>query len=406
MRSAVIAEVADAVYFNPVHGTVSNPYFPMSPNFSPPQAVYIHVPFCAHRCGYCDFTLVAGKDHLIDGYLRALEIELSRVEGTPEISTLFFGGGTPTHLPPDALRRLFESVLPRYRLAAGYEFSVEANPAGLDKDKIAILADAGVNRVSLGIQSFDADVLTVLERDHRQAEIDAALNGLRRRIDNIALDLIFAVPGQSLALWNATLETAIAYAPQHLSTYGLTFEKGTAFWTRREKSQLIPATSELEREMYALAIEKLPAAGFEHYEISNFARLGYRCRHNEVYWTGQPYDAFGPGAARYLGGRRTTNHRSVTTWLKRTLAGESPVGDTEMLSPEESAREAIALGLRRRAGIDLAEFRQRTGYDLIELAGETVAALTSRGRMGRDNHGIRLSPEGLFFADFVAGEFL
>lgn len=378
----------------------------MNPVFAPPQAIYIHVPFCAHRCGYCDFTLVAGKDHLIDNYLRALEMELSRVEDSPEISTLFFGGGTPTHLPPADLKRLMEIVLSKYRLAAGCEFSVEANPAGLSEEKIAILADAGVNRVSLGIQSFDVEILSVLERDHRQEEIDQALQWLRRRIDNIALDLIFAVPGQSLALWESTLETAVAHHPQHLSTYGLTFEKGTAFWTRREKSQLTPATSELEREMYALALEKLPAAGYEHYEISNFAQPGFRCRHNEVYWTGQSYDAFGPGAARYLDGRRSINHRSVTTWLKRTLTGESPIGETEMLTPEDRARESIALGLRRRAGIELAEFRGRTGYDLLELTGEAVDSLTTQGWLERDSGTIRLTHEGLFFADQVAGEFL
>lgn len=378
----------------------------MTDIFAPPRAAYIHVPFCAHRCGYCDFTLVAGKDHLIDAYLQAMELELARVEGVREIDTLFFGGGTPTHLPPAALRRLLEIVLRKFTLTGDYEFSVEANPAGLGADKVAVLAAAGVNRISLGIQSFDADVLHFLERDHRRGEIEAALELLGRQFDNIALDLIFAVPGQTLSLWRETLQTAIALQPRHLSTYGLTFEKGTAFWTRREKSQFIPATSDLEREMYALAIDELPSAGYDHYEISNFAQAGYRCRHNEVYWTGQSYFGFGPGAARYIDGRRTINHRSVTTWIKRTLAGELAVGETEKLSPEERAREAVAIGLRRREGIETVQFHKQTGFDLLERAGDAVERMVARGWLEHVDGQLRLTREGLFFADQVSGEFL
>ncbi len=373
---------------------------------SRPRAAYVHVPFCAHRCGYCDFTLVAGQEQLAEPYLQALQLELQQIEGRPELDTLFFGGGTPTHLPPDQLRRLFDLVLDHFQLAGGCEFSVEANPAGFTAEKMNLLADAGVNRISLGIQSFDSSVLGLLERDHRRKDIETSLSLLRQRFDNVAFDLIFAVPGQSLELWFATLGQAIEYAPQHVSTYGLTFEKGTAFWSRRERGELQSAAGDLEREMYLAAIDQLSSAGFEHYEISNFARPGYRCRHNEVYWTGGSYYGFGPGAARYLNGRRTTNHRSVTTWIKRTLAGESAVGETERLAPEDRARESIAIGLRRREGIEFATFQQFTGFDLPELAGETVKRMTERGWIEPTAGGIRLTREGLLFADTVAGEFL
>jgi len=409
LRSAVIAEAFRLPYFDILHPEPPNNelnfcYMPHSSE--PPQSIYIHVPFCAHRCGYCDFTLVAGKDHLIGDYLRALERELERVEGRWPIETLFFGGGTPTHLPPADLARLCEIVLNKFHLKTGYEFSVEANPEGLTAEKVAVLADAGVNRVSLGVQSLSASMLTLLERDHRREDIETALSAISPRIHNVALDFIFAVPGQTLELWEETLENAVALRPQHLSTYGLTFEKGTAFWSRREKNELVQAGSDLEREMYALAIEKLPEAGFEHYEISNFAQPGFRCRHNEVYWTGLPYEAFGPGAARFVRGRRITNHRSVTTWIKRTLAGESAVGEMEELSPEDSAREAIAIGLRRRQGVDLTDFQQQTGFDLLEFAGAAVQTMVERGWVEQRENRLLLTHEGLFFADLVAGEFL
>ncbi len=212
------------------------------------RSVYVHVPFCKHRCGYCDFTLVAGRDDLIEAYLESLAIELRRVEKPVEIDTLFFGGGTPTHLSPAELARLFRLIRERYSLADGYEFSVEANPANLSDEIVQVLADFGVNRVSLGAQSFDVQALQVLERDHTPAEIAAAIERLRRAgIKNVSIDLIFGVPGQSLAGWSDTLSQAIALGPTHVSAYGLTFEKGTSFWSRREKGILAQSDEELER---------------------------------------------------------------------------------------------------------------------------------------------------------------
>lgn len=378
----------------------------MMPPFAQPRAAYIHVPFCAHRCGYCDFTLVAGKDHLIDAYLQALELQLREL-GTPcPVDTLFCGGGTPTHLSASQLRRLMELIEAWFPCNDGYEFSVEANPAGFDEDKMAVLAEAGVNRISLGVQSFDAAILDLLERDHREAGVVATVSGLQRYFSNWSLDLIFGVPGQTLPLWKETLQRALALEPPHISTYGLTFEKGTSFWTRREQRRLIPVTEDLEREMYAAAIDELTAAGFEHYEISNFARPGFRCRHNEVYWRGEPYFGFGPGAARYLEGRRETNHRSVTTWLKRVLAGQSPIADAERLSDEDRAREMIVLGLRHADGVDRQRLHARTGYRLENLAGEAVHRYRDAGLIEDNGDRIRLTREGLFLADTVIVDFL
>lgn len=371
------------------------------------RSVYIHVPFCRHRCGYCDFTLVAGRDDLIAAYLDALAIELLRVDAPVEIDTLFFGGGTPTHLPPEDLTRLFWLVRERYRPADGYEFSVEANPANLSDETVRVLAESGVNRVSLGAQSFDSQALTMLERDHTPADIASAVERLRRAgIENVSLDLIFGVPGQSLAGWRDTLQRAIELGPRHVSAYGLTFEKGTSFWTRREKGQLSPAEEELERSMYAAAMDELPAAGLLQYELSNYACPAFESRHNQVYWAAEPFEAFGPGAARYLNGVRRTNHRSVFTWIKRLNAGESPVADVDELSPEGRASEAIFVGLRRTAGIDRETFRAMTGFDLDALAGEAIRRQVELGLLEDAGTQIRLTREGRFVADSVIAEFL
>lgn len=371
------------------------------------RSVYVHVPFCRHRCGYCDFTLVAGRDDLVPAYLEALELELRRVESPVEIDTLFFGGGTPTHLPPADLARLFRLVRDRFPLADGAELSVEANPADLTADKVAVLAEFGVNRVSLGVQSFDANALAVLERDHSPSDVAAAVERLRAgRIENVSLDLIFGVPGQTLDGWRDTIRRAVALEPTHVSAYGLTFEKGTTFWSRREKGGLVASEEELERSMYAAAMDDLPAAGLAQYELSNYARPGFECRHNMVYWAAKPFEAFGPGAARLIGGVRRTNHRSVFTWIKRLRAGESPVADVDELAPQARAREAIFVGLRRTAGIDREEFRATTGFELDDIAADALPRQLALGLLEDTATHVRLTREGRFIADSVIAEFL
>lgn len=376
------------------------------PIFADPRAAYLHVPFCAHRCGYCDFTLVAGRNDLAGDYLRALASELQQLERPRDVDTLFFGGGTPTHLEPDKLARLLGLAREWFRLAPGYEFSVEANPAGLTDEKLSLMADAGVNRVSLGVQSFDEGLLKLLERDHRETDILDAVARLQQRFENVSLDLIFALPGQTLAHWRETLRRAIELQPTHISTYGLTFEKGTTFWSRRERGAIEQLPNELERDMYAAAMDDLAAAGFEQYEISNFARPGFRCRHNQTYWRALPYFGFGPGAARYINGRRESNHRSTTTWIRRVLAGESGVAMSEELTPEHRAREAIVLGLRQNDGIRRDEFRTLTGFDLDSLTAKTIAQQVAAGRIEDFGDGIRITRAGRFFADPVMIAFL
>ncbi len=374
--------------------------------FPAPRACYIHVPFCSHRCGYCDFTLIARRGDLVEDYLRAMEIELATLEGSPEIDTLFLGGGTPTYLSADQLDRLCSLLKQRFRLALGYEWSIEANPTGLTDDKLEVLRNAGVNRVSLGVQTFDADLLKLLERDHDGEIATDAVRRLKENFSNVSVDLIFGIPGQTLAHWIDTIDRATRLDVQHISTYGLTFEAGTAFWSRRLKGQLSQLPDDLERDMYEAVMDRLPAAGYPQYEISNFARPGFECRHNQVYWRAEPFFGFGPGAAAYVDGVRRTNHRSVTTWLKRTLAGELAMGESEQLDREGSAREAVMLGFRPCIGISRTAFRERYGVELESLAGEAFPRFIADGLIELAGDHVRLTRAGRCLADHVIVEFM
>jgi len=373
---------------------------------SPPRAAYIHVPFCVHRCGYCDFTLVANRDDLIGDYLAALEIELNSLQSACEVDTIFFGGGTPTQLEPAQLRKLLALVNRWFHISPDGEFSTEANPDGLTQEKVAVLAEGGVNRVSLGVQSFDPAVLETLERRHLPDDIGVATKRVRHHISNVSLDLIFGVPGQSIESWDETLAKTIALKPQHVSTYGLTFEKGTTFWSRRERGDLVAMHPEIERDMYRRAMQVLPASGYEQYELSNFAKPDFRCRHNETYWAAQPYFAFGPGAARYVDGRRETNHRSVFGWLKRVHAGESPVAEVEEMTDEDRAREAIVIGLRRTAGVNRQHLLDRFGFTPEQLATAELQRHIKLGNLTDNGDQIQLTTEGRYVADSVVMDFL
>lgn len=368
-------------------------------NAADPRSAYIHVPFCKYRCGYCDFAIITDRDDLIGPYLRAIATELSWLKQPRPVDTLYFGGGTPSYLDAPRLAELCDTVLRWHPLEPGYEWTVEANPESLTEDRVQVLAERGATRLSLGMQSLDDAKLRVLDRQHCRGDVVCAMHMARDAGLQVSLDLIFAAPGETLESWLRDLRDALALEPDHISTYGLTWERGTDFTRRREAGELVPADEELERAMYAAAIDELIAAGFEHYEVSNFARPGRRSRHNEVYWAGQEYFAAGPGAARYVNGVRETNHRSTTTYLKRVQAGESPVAEQEQLSDEARARERLVLGLRRLEGVDRDEFAKTAGLSVDELAGPAIEKFTELGLLSDDGRRVKLTREGLFVSD-------
>ena len=349
---------------------------------------------------------MAGRDDLIDRYLTAVGRELERCPVPLDLDTLYLGGGTPSHLGPEGLERLFAVLHEQLRPVAGAEVSVEANPLDVTPDLVTALRTGGVIRVSLGGQSLDAATLRALDRDHGPDDVRRAVDLLVPAGFAVSLDLMTAAPGQSLAAVEADLAAAVALGVQHVSVYCLTWEKGTAFESQRAKGLLRPVDDPVERAMFEVAIDRLEAAGFEHYEVSNFAKPGARCRHNEAYWDCRPWEAFGPGAARFDGRTRITNHRSTTTWMNKVLAAADYTGDVDAMTAEDAARERIVVGLRRRAGIARTDFRAASGFDLDALIAGPLHRWIDTGLATDDGNCIRLTREGLLVSDSLWADVL
>lgn len=370
------------------------------------RSAYVHVPFCARRCGYCDFSVVAGRDDLAERYFAALARELGRLGEPLAVDTLYVGGGTPTHLGAGGLLRLWEVLAGRVVPRPGAEVTVEANPLDVTPDLVATAADCGVTRVSLGSQSLSAATLAALDRDHGPDDVRRAVGLLHDGGFAVNLDVMTGAPGQTLADVDADLRAAVSLAPAHLSVYCLTWEKGTRFLGRLARGLVERASEEAEREMMLLAIDRAGEAGYEHYEVSNHARAGFRCRHNEAYWDCRPWEAFGPGAARFDGRTRTTNHRSPFTWMKRLLEGADPAADHDRMSDEEAARERIVVGLRRRDGLSRPSFLAASGYALDDLLGGLLGAWVAAGLATDDGTRVSLTREGMLVSDALWSEVL
>ena len=320
------------------------------------------------------------------------------------MDTLFLGGGTPSHLNEKQLSELTSSIFDRFSIANGAEVSLEANPADITHAKLKTLAGLGFNRVSLGVQSFDDAKLKFLERDHSGDSAQGAIAICAEHFKSVSLDLIFGTPGETIDAWQRDLDSAISLTPDHISTYGLTIEKGTTFWSRHERNEFQSLSSDTEADLYSQAIDQLCSAGFAQYEISNFAQPGHRCRHNEIYWSGNPFFAIGPGAASFVDGIRRINHQSVSTYLKKIETGSSPVANEEKLDPLESAKERLVIGLRRLAGVDLVRFQQMTGFAVDDVEGPAIERLVSYGLLSRDDNRLFLTDRGVMLYDSVAVE--
>jgi oxygen-independent coproporphyrinogen-3 oxidase len=376
------------------------------PPWLEPRTAYIHIPFCAHHCGYCDFAVTAGEDHLIEHYLDALALELTALGKPHPMETLFIGGGTPTYLSPAQLDRLLRSLNCWLPLLPKGEFSIESTPESLSDERAAVLKAHGVTRVSIGVQSFKGELLSALDRRHTTSQIPIAVEIIRKQSLELSLDLIFAAPGSTLATWKCDLHAALAHAPNHLSTYGLTYEKGTPLWKQRHRGAVKVVGEDDELAMYELAIEHLTASGFEHYEISNFARPGFRCRHNERYWANEAYHGFGVGAARYVGGVRELNTRDTRTYIQKVLSGESPTFQSEKLNDRDRAFETIGTQIRRAEGISRSRFREQTNRDLDSLVGERLLELVRNELLVDRGDCVSLTRRGLCVADGVIEELM
>ncbi len=343
-----------------------------------PFGVYVHVPFCAHRCDYCDFATWTDRAHLIDDYVDACVNDIKR-RHVPPASSVFFGGGTPSLLPGDALARILDEIA----RAPGAEVTVECNPDSVDAVKLATYARAGVNRLSFGVQSMVPHVLASLGRTHDPANVERAVTLAREAgFARINVDLIYGTPEESLDDWRRSLDAALALGVEHISAYALTVEPGTPLGRAVADGARRPPDDDRQADAYDLADELLTNAGYEWYEVSNWARPGEACRHNELYWTGGEYLGVGCAAHGHADGRRWWNVRTPDRYIAAIAGGTSPEAGSETLPPERRAEEAFALALRTRAGVRIAP--SETVDELVTLglagwhAGRVVLTRTGR----------------------------
>ncbi len=377
-------------------------------------AIYIHIPFCIRRCPYCDFNTYAGLERLQKPYVEALEREIRAYGqrlGRPQVPTVFFGGGTPTTLTGEQLCTILGAVREAFDVLPNAEITSEANPGTVDSNRFSAMRDAGFNRLSLGVQSFNDDELHFLGRIHSaeeatEAYYEAHLAGFR----NVNLDLMFGLPLQEAATWKRSLRRAIELKPEHLSLYALTVEQGTPLARWVADGRVPPPDDDAAAEMYDLACDVLEKAGYRHYEISNWALAGerdWRCRHNLVYWRYEPYLGFGAGAHSFDGKRRWWNVSPVAGYIDRLSRGETPVESWEDLDERLAMGEMMMVGLRLlEEGVPDARFRARFGISLQDAFSEEIGEMTQMGLVEWHDAGLRLTRRGWLVANRVFARFL
>lgn len=370
--------------------------------------LYLHIPFCQRRCVYCDFystTLgAADRGRYVDALCRELAGRADEAAGR-RLASVYMGGGTPSQLAPAELERLLHTVWAVYEVTPDAEVTLEANPDDLTPDYVAALAALPVNRVSLGVQTFDDDALRLLRRRHTGRQAVAAVESLARAgVDNLSVDLIYGLPGQTLAQWEADLDRALALPVAHLSAYALIYEEGTELWQMRSRGEVDEASDELSLALFERLMDRTARAGFEHYEISNFALPGRRARHNTAYWTGAPYIGCGPGAHSYDGGAcRRRNLPDLRAYLD---ASPSVPHEVEHLTPDEQFNDLILTSLRMADGLRLDRVEARFGTDALGEVMRTARPHLGAGRMAMKDGVLRLTRRGLFVSDDVMSDFM
>ncbi len=377
------------------------------------EGLYVHVPFCFHKCHYCDFYSITRQtpermNHFVDLVLREAEGWTEQADGpTARPRTIFFGGGTPTLLPVEQMRRLILGLRDRFDFSLMNEFTVEANPATLSDEFARMLRDVGVDRLSFGAQSFDRAELAALERHHDPDDVPRSIAVARAAgFARLNVDLIYAIPGQTIEKWSESLEQAIALNTPHLSCYGLTYESNTPIAVKKRLGTMIPVEESLELDMMRFTRRRLAEVNRPAYEISNYAVAGEACRHNLVYWTGGNYIALGPSAASHVSGWRWKNRPHLGEWENAIEAHRLPATDVEQLTPDQRAGELAMLLLRLTDGLNFDVFTARTGRDARQSFARQIDQLAPLGLITINDRAIQLTDRGLGVADAVAAEFL
>ncbi|CIN26164.1 TPA: radical SAM family heme chaperone HemW [Streptococcus pneumoniae] len=370
-----------------------------------PTSAYVHIPFCTQICYYCDFSKVFIKNQPVDSYLEHL-LEEFRSYDIEKLSTLYIGGGTPTALSAPQLEVLLNGLTKNLDLSVLEELTIEANPGDLDADKIAVLKNSAVNRVSLGVQTFDDKMLKKIGRSHLEKDIYENIDRLKLAgFDNISIDLIYALPGQTMEQVKENVAKAIGLDIPHMSLYSLILENHTVFMNRMRRGKLPLPKEELEAEMFEYIIAELERVGFEHYEISNFSKPGFESRHNLMYWDNAEYYGIGAGASGYVNGVRYKNHGPIRHYLSAVEEGNACITE-DHLSQKEQMEEEMFLGLRKKSGVSMARFEEKFGQSFAGLYGEIVRDLVQQGLMQIEGDHVRMTKRGLFLGDTVAERFI
>ncbi|KJS80405.1 MAG: hypothetical protein JM58_18890 [Peptococcaceae bacterium BICA1-8] len=376
------------------------------------EALYIHIPFCKAKCNYCDFLSFTGCTvELQHRYIEALKKEAllknQKLDLEVNLKSIFFGGGTPTCLSSGLLVHLLDFIQANFPVEQGAEISVEANPGTVNKEKLQLLYEAGVNRLSFGVQTFNKEMLKILGRIHTPEDIYASY-ALAREVGftNVNFDLMYGLPGQDLKDWERTLLKALEFNLEHISAYQLKIERGTPFGQQMEEGVLQEFDDELALDMYKLADDYLGNKGFIHYEVANFAKPGYKCRHNEIYWRTKPYLGLGPGAHSFFPPQRIENLGELSSYINMLEEGDSPPCISEELTIPSLMSETMFMGLRLLEGVNLEDFYSRFGQDARSVFSGAIKKCLSNGLVEINNGYIKLTHLGLYLGNIVFEEFL
>ncbi len=376
------------------------------------RGVYIHIPFCHQICNYCDFNKFYFKNQPVDEYIDMLgkEMELATKkypESFTQIETIFLGGGTPTALSPKQLEKLLKLIRTYIPMDSVTEFTSEANPDELSKAKLQALLDGGVNRLSMGVQSFNQELLKKIGRTHSNEHVYETI-ALAKEVGfrNISLDLMYGLPGQTMAQWKDSLDKAFALNLPHFSAYSLIVEPKTIFYNQYTKGKLHLPTEDLEADMYDVLMNQMEAHGLQQYEISNFAQSGFSSRHNKIYWENDEYAGFGAGAHGYLAGTRYSNHGPLKKYMDSVNAGELPLVYEHVVTKSEKREEQMFLGLRKTGGITHTIYEEKFHESMHVGYGHVIGKLVSEGLLEHDTIGIRLTRKGRFVGNEVFQQFL
>ena len=376
------------------------------------RGVYIHIPFCHQICNYCDFNKVFFKNQPVDEYIEALGREMAMTvakfpEAFTNIETIFLGGGTPTALSAQQIEKLLQLITKHIPMSSVKEFSSEANPDELTIEKLQALYNGGVNRLSMGVQSFDQSLLTKIGRTHSNEHVyETIQNAKNVGFENISIDLMYGLPGQTMEQWQDTLEKALALKLPHYSAYSLIVEPKTIFYIQYAKGKLVLPTEDLEASMYGVLMDKMEAHGLQQYEISNFAHEGYTSTHNKIYWDNDEYAGFGAGAHGYLNGIRYSNVAPIKKYIEIVMEGKLPLLHEHEVTVEEKLEEQMFLGLRKTAGVTHEEFEMKFNQSMEDLYKETISRLLEEQLIEFDTKGIRLTRKGRFIGNEVFQRFL